>query len=129
MWADQRERLARIEAALTIAARDPPRLDRGDAAAWLVGRLAEPRAEGQATIVSHSIALQYFPEMTRAAVRDAMEREGGAATPERPLGWLRYEIDPEFDGHPSLRLRLWPGGPDRILALVDAHARAVRWKV
>lgn len=126
VWPDQHERIARIEAALAIAAADPPRLDRGDAAAWLEARLAED-SRGTARVVAHSIAFQYFPAATQGRIVDAMAAAGSAATPDAPLAWLRYEVDPEFR-RPSLRLRLWPDGRDRVLALADPHARAVEWR-
>ena len=41
-WADQHDRMARLRAALDLARRDPPQVDRGDAGAWLADRLAKP---------------------------------------------------------------------------------------
>lgn len=128
VWPDQRGRVARIEAALVLAAADPPPVDRADAAAWLGDRLATAAIPGTATVVAHSIALQYFPAAVQDRIAATLERTGAAATAERPLAWLRYEADPEFGGRASLRLRLWPGGHDRLLALVDAHARSVEWR-
>lgn len=128
VWPDQRERVARIDAALVMAAADPPSIDRADAGAWLDDRLAGRAGPGLATVVAHSIAFQYFPAAVQDRIAAKIERVGAAATSNNPLAWLRYEADPEFGGLASLRLRLWPGGRDRLLALADAHARSVEWR-
>lgn len=123
VWADQADRLARIEAALAAARADPPPLERADAADWLPGRLA---AIPGPHVVMHSIALQYFPDEARRRVAAAMAEAGDRATRAAPLGWLRYEVE-DVAGRPTLRLTLWPGGVDRLLAEADPHGRRVRW--
>lgn len=127
VWPDQAERLARVEAALAMAAADPPRVDRADAGDWLAERLAERTRDGIARVVSHSIAFQYFPADVQARIRREMEGAGRAATAQAPLAWLRFESDPEFDGKPSLRVRLWPDDRDRLLARVHPHGRSIDW--
>ncbi len=126
VWPDQQARLARLEAALAIAAVDPPRLDRGDAADWLEARLAEPPAPGITRTVLHSVAFTYFPAEGQARIRAAMAKVGETATPDAPLAWLRYEAEPEEDRF-TLRLRLWPGGEDRLLARCHPHGSKVEW--
>jgi hypothetical protein len=126
VWPDQAERLRRLEAALAIAVRDPPSLDRADAADWLSARLAAPPEAGVARVVYHSVAFQYFPAATQAAVAARLDQAGEAAGAETPLAWLRYETEPGAQD-PTLRLRLWPGGRDRLLAHADPHGRKVRW--
>jgi hypothetical protein len=126
VWPDQQERLARLEAALAIAGTDPPRLDRGDAADWLDKRLAEPCPAGIARVVFHTVAFVYFPPETQARIVRRLEETGAAATPDAPLAWLRYEVEPEQERF-SLRLRIWPDGEDRLLALGHPHGSSVRW--
>jgi hypothetical protein len=126
VWPDQPARLARIEAALAIAAADPPAVERGDAAAWLDTRLAEPSAAGHVRVVLHSVAFQYFPAATQAHIRAAMEAAGAAAGSAAPLAWLRFE-KLEQDEKYSLRLRVWPDGSDRLLAWSHPHGSAIRW--
>ena len=126
VWPDQARRLAQLEAALAIAAADPPEVEPGDAAEWLEARLAEPRAAGVARVVLHSIAFQYFPEETKSRIVAAMEKAGSAATTSAPLAWLRYEFD-DGDEAISLRLRAWPGGEDRLLAYCHPHGSAIEW--
>jgi hypothetical protein len=124
VWPDQAGRLARLEAALGLAGEDPPEVEPGEAAEWLEARLAEPRRAGTTRVVLHSIAFQYFPEETKARIAAAMA--GAAAGVGAPLAWLRYEYDPA-DDRITLRLRIWPGGEDRLLALCHPHGGSVRW--
>jgi hypothetical protein len=70
----------------------------------------------------HSIAFQYFPEDVQRRVTEAIEAAGARG----PLAWLRYEFVPGEE-QPSLRLRLWPGGEDRLLAWCHPHGREIRW--
>jgi hypothetical protein len=126
VWPDQQARLAQLEAALAIAGRDPPRIDQGDAAAWLAARLGEPQPEGIVRVVLHSIAFQYFPAETKARIVADLERAGAAAEADRPLAWLRYEFD-DRDEKITLRLTIWPGGEERLLAYCHPHGHSVRW--
>lgn len=126
VWPDQSERLARTAAAIAIARADPPPLDRGDAAAWLEARLAEPPAPGVARVVQHSIAFQYFPPETQGRITAAMAAAADRAEASTPLAWSRFEVEPGA-GSAALRLRLWPGGADRLLARADPHVRSVTW--
>ena len=126
VWPEQAERLARLEAALALAAADPPRLDRGDAADWIEARLLAPEP-GVARVVMHSVAFHYFPERTKQRVAAHIEAAGAAAPAEAPLAWLRFEEQPG-DEHFSLRLRIWPG-QDRLLAWTHPHGKSVTWLV
>ena len=127
VWADQAERLARLEAAIGVAlAATPVRLDRGDAADCVEDWLAEPAAAGVVRVLMHSIAFQYFPDASRLRIAEAMARAGAQATREAPLAWLSFE---QVDGSgPELRLMTWPGGTSIRLARADAHGRRVVWE-
>ena len=126
VWPDQARRLAQLEAALAVAAEDPPEVEPGDAADWAEARLAEPQPAGTSRVVLHSIAFQYFPESAKARIAAALERAGAAATAEAPLAWLRYEHD-QGDERITLRLRTWPGGEERLLAHCHPHGSRIRW--
>jgi hypothetical protein len=128
IWADQADRLARTDAALAIAASDPPQIDREDAASWLERQLTSDAPSGTTRVVLHSIALQYFPPGAVARITAHLEELGRSATADAPLAWLRYERDPEAGGQPDLRLRLWPDGSDRVLALADPHGGKIEWR-
>lgn len=126
VWPDQPDRVARLEAALLAAAADPAPVDRADAADWVERHVAP--VEGRAAVVFHSIAFQYFPSGTQARIAAHMAGQGARATATAPLAWLRYEIAVDDPGTPpTLRLRLWPGGEDRLLAHAHPHGSSVRW--
>lgn len=123
LWPDQRHRRARLDAAIEVARAFPTPVDAADAGAWVEDRLAEPVA-GVATVVYHSIVLQYLPRPTFARMREAIERAGAAATSGAPIGWLRMEPAGVVA---DVRLRLWPGGEDRVLGTTDYHGPPVHW--
>ncbi len=125
VWADQTERLARLDQAIAIAARCAERVEQADAAEWTAARLREP-GEGQVTVLYHSIMWQYMPEATRAAIQHQILQAGGAATAAAPLAWLRFEPE-RADMRPALTLTLWPGGQSHGLASAHAHGSSVTW--
>lgn len=125
VWPDQAWRMEQLEGALEVCCSNPPRVEAGSAGAWLERRLPEVAA-GTARVVMHSLAFQYFESEEQERVRSLIEREGAAAASDAPLAWLRFEIDPQ-DGRPSLRLRMWPGGEDRLLAFAHPHGRSIQW--
>ncbi len=122
VWADQRERLARLEAALDIAAGMPLDVERADAADWLERRLAVEPEPGLCRVVMHTIAFQYFPPEVQARVRARIEAVGARATEEAPVAWLSFEAEQSgFERQPVLRLRAWPDGVDHLLARGHPH--------
>lgn len=125
IWPDQERRLALAEAALDIAAADPPPVDAGDAADWIESRLAPAGPAGTTRVVMHSVAFQYFPAAAQARVTRHIERVGAAADARSPLAWLRFEKLPDDDRF-SLRLRTWPG-EEALLGWAHPHASHVRW--
>ena len=130
VWPDAGERMARIDAAIALAARQPPDLvaaDAGDFAAAMLARLREP---GIARVMFHSIMWQYMPAATQARITAAFEAEGAAATPDTPLGWIALETDPATFRH-ELRVRLWDGdshrGEEHLLSHAHPHGAWVEW--
>ena len=115
IWPDQAPRLARIEAALAIAAVDPPPIDRGDAAEWVEAHV-HPHPDYTAVLM-HSIAYQYFPAGTQARIAAHMA--------DRRVAWLRYEVPPP-GGPPELCLRL-PDGDERLLGRGSSHLHHFTW--
>lgn len=126
VWPDQFERLERLRAAIDLALALNVQVEAADAVAW-TARMAGP-APGTATVIYHSVFWQYMPAGSQAALREAIEHLGGAATTEAPLAWLRMEPPPENAAGMELRLTLWPGGIERVLADVHPHGAAVRWR-
>lgn len=127
-WADQAERIARLRAAIAEARRHPPAVAAGDAGDWLAERLARPPVPGRLRLVYHTIARQYFPPATEAAVQAALEDAGRDAGPDTPLAQFGMEGDGGTDGA-ALTLTLWTGGQARSWSLgrADFHGRWVRW--
>lgn len=122
VWPDQLQRFARLRAALHIAERHPVTVERADAGEWLVHALAAP-APGTTTVVYHSIVWQYLGEQTRSLVRTALHAAGTSSTDRDPVAWLRMEpAGPVAD----LRVTVWPGGEEQVLAHAGYHGQHVR---
>ena len=126
VWPDQLERFARTDDAIAIAAGTPAPIDRANAPEWLASRLAES-AEGQATVVFHSVMWQYLSDDTRNAIRQVLRDAGERATDRAPLAWLRLEPDDDDFVYPRLRLTTWPGAQERLLANCSWHLGPVEW--
>jgi hypothetical protein len=86
--------------------------------------------------VFHSIVVLYFTTEERAELASMLADAGAEATAEEPLAWLRFEHPDTGDpvatgwsriGKPQVRLTVWPGGDERLLATAAAHGPPVRW--
>ncbi|MEM7291646.1 MAG: DUF2332 domain-containing protein, partial [Pseudomonadota bacterium] len=127
VWADQPERIARVEAALAISRNSPPQLDRAGAAFWVEKRFEADQGMGQVRVLCHTIAWNYFPKDVKTRILSHLEKVGAGASAENPLAWLSFEFDGE-DGGPFLRLRAWPGNAEfETLAEADSHANSIKW--
>jgi hypothetical protein len=129
VWADQRERLARLNAALDLAVENPVEIARQDAADWLEVRLAVTPEPGVCRVVMHTIAFQYFPPAVQDRIRTHMVAVGARATAEAPLAWLTFEAEEDgFERRPMLRLRTWPGVDEAVgLARGQPHGASYDW--
>lgn len=128
IWPDQPDRLVRFDGALALARGENVRVERADAADWIEQKLAA-RAEDRATIVYHSVFLQYPPREVRERIVGSIEAAGARATKAAPLAWVRLEPEALLDGvRDSPRMVAdvisWPGGERRVLGHTDGHARA-----
>jgi hypothetical protein len=123
VWPEQVERLERLRAALAVAAEAAPPIDAEPAGSWVEREVAPER--GGATVLFHSVMWWYVPAEERERVARAMEAAGARATSDAPLAWLRMEGARVEET--ELRLRLWPGGEDRLLATAHWHGAEVRW--
>jgi hypothetical protein len=121
IWPDQRERVARATAALELAAGLPTTVERAVAPTWIAERLAEP-APGLATVVYHSLVIQYLAEDERAEFETAIEKAGALASAEAPLAWLWMEWAGE---RADVCLTVWPGGGGRRIARAGYHGTPV----
>ncbi|MEO8813319.1 MAG: DUF2332 family protein [Caulobacteraceae bacterium] len=125
VWPDQPDRLARLDAAIGAARGAAIRVEREDAVTWAAHR-ARPET-GAATVLYHSVFWQYLPAESQAALADALTTLGAAATAEAPFAWLRMEPPPDNMGIMEVRLTLWPGGEEHLLAHVHPHGAWVDW--
>ena len=124
VWPDQLDRIRRLDGALEVARRVPAEIDRGDAVDWTAAQLAVP-ASGLATVVVHSIVVQYLGPTRRRRLEAAIAGAGRDATHAAPLAWLRME--PATEAAAELRLTRWPGGGERVLGQAGYHGTPVRW--
>ncbi|MGH2808661.1 MAG: DUF2332 domain-containing protein [Actinomycetota bacterium] len=123
VWPDQVARIRLLRAALDVAQRVPADVEKATAAAWLEERLAEDSV-GVATVVYHSIFFQYMSGDEAQRFETVLNEAGARATSEAPLAWLRLEPGGE---QAKVRLTMWPGGEERLLATSGFHGAAVRW--
>jgi hypothetical protein len=121
IWPDQAERIARMQAALKVASELPVEVNREPAVSWAKRMLSEP-APGQATVLYHSIVMQYLSDEERNAFHANVQAAGEQATKEAPLAWLRMEPGGE---RADVHLTTWPGGETRHLARVGYHGSPV----
>jgi len=130
VWPEQVARLARLHAARTAAAawhaQEGLKIEALSAAVF-VQRELDQRLPGHATVLMQSVVWQYIAADQQAAIAQAMERAGAAATAKRPLAWLRLEPATGLGTDLELRCRLWPGGADRLLARAHAHVASIEW--
>ena len=121
VWPDQPARRARLDAALDAIAGTPMLVERANAVDWLTARLAAP-VPGTATVVVHSIVLQYLSPGDRRRLLAVVDEAGERATVDAPLAWLRME--PGGD-QAEIRLTTWPGSTARVVARSSFHGPPV----
>ena len=125
VWADQLERFKLLEGAIAVARQMPVEVERMDAAEFLERELASSRT-GVATVVYHSVFIQYLDELGQQRLAQAIATAAGRASDDGPLAYLRMEPGPQSF---EVRLTMWPGGIDELLALARAHGTGVHWLV
>ena len=126
IWGDQPLRFSRLRGALQIAADIAVEVTQHHAIDWLPPRLEQP-VPGEATVVYHSVVLQYLDAAERRAVAQVIAAAGSRATSAAPLYWLRMEPEQPLRAM-SVRLTSWPGGQERLLATAGAHGNPVHWE-
>jgi hypothetical protein len=134
IWADQPQRMRRLEGAILVASRMAVDIQRLDAAEFLERELSTAR-RGAATVVYHSVFIQYVGSQGRERIARAITAAGSRATAAAPVAWLRLEpaaraLSSSGETAPfEVRLNLWPGGEEELIALSKAHGTGVRWLV
>jgi hypothetical protein len=123
VWADQVERFEALRAALELAGRRPVTVEQQDAGEWAERQLRAVRP-GLATVIFHSLVIQYLSDATRERLIAAIEAAGRRASEQAPLAWLRMELGGD---EADVRLSVWPSGEERLVARAGYHGRPVRW--
>ncbi|GAA0395959.1 DUF2332 family protein [Brevundimonas terrae] len=134
VWADQLERLARLEAALEVAGRYPLAMAKADAADWLEQALSPAPVAGVCRVVMHTIAYQYFPPQAQDRIRQHLDTVGRLARPDAPLAWLSFEQSERggAERRPLLELTVWTGEAEpvtQVLAQCQPHGAEIDWKL
>jgi hypothetical protein len=127
VWPDQAPRHERLRAAFELAARTPAPVDRRDAVGFVGGL---ELVDDAATLLWHSVMLQYLSADDRAAVIARIEELGEAANARRPFAHLSLEPTrrtPESDHEFLVVLQTWPGGEEKVLGKAAPHGLPVRW--
>lgn len=121
VWPGESGRRERIDAALDVAAADPPHLVAGDAVDALADVAARAPREATVVVTTPGV-LAHIPRVRRAAMIGAARAAGAWITIDDPNlheGWHRIP-------------QPWPGGfalalDGRILAAVDPLGASVEW--
>jgi hypothetical protein len=117
IWADQLGRMSRLDGAIQIAAEMPVSVERMDAAAFLERELNDRQA-GVATVVFHSIFVQYLTEGIRRRITAAIGHAVSRGTSDAPVHHLSLEPD---EGRIEIRL------DGELLATSNGHGGGIRW--
>jgi hypothetical protein len=123
VWPDDLERVELLHGAFAVAAAVPAPVARADASRWLAEQLTSARA-GAATVVFPTCEMQYVAYRTRAQIRRCLEGSRGEGRRIRTPCLASSGAGETGD---ELRLTVWPGGEERLLAASDPYGRDVRW--
>ncbi len=124
VWAGQEERLARLQAAMSLAEAHGVQVEAAPAPSWVAARAA-PRG-GAATVVFHSVMWQYLSDAEHGQLEAALAAHGARATADAPFAHLAFEpVDRGSHAAHEVRLTTWPGGETRLLARGHPHAHWV----
>ena len=126
VWADQTDRLERLNAAIRTMLSDPVFVESADAADWIEAVLPSNGEPGITRVVFHSVVWSYLEGSAQQRIANRLREIGAASSTEKPLAWLRFELVSK-DEPATLRLTLWPSGNDELLARVHPHGTWVRW--
>ena len=126
VFVDQAARSRRLESALALARRWPPRVERGDAVTWLSERLVEPAPRGRCRAIVHSMVTQYLGAQARAELDAAIAAAGATATNDQPLVRIGFEWT-EDRVAVLLTLTSYPAGEVQVLGECHPYGAAISW--
>jgi hypothetical protein len=122
VWADQVDRLRRLDRAIEALRAEPPELVQGDFVELLPGLLANRRPD-VLTVVFQTATLNYLAPEQRSRLRSILEEAGGAA----PLAFVSTGR-PRVRGatHWGVSVRIWPAERE-FVAEADFHGAWLEW--
>lgn len=126
IWAEQRDRFVRLDAAIAEALAADTHVAAEDAVDFTLSRVT--LQEGTASVLFHSVFWQYMPRDKQAALDAAITAIGAGARPSAPFAWLRMEPSVTSPADMEVLLTLWPGGETRRLAGCHSHGAWVAWE-
>lgn len=119
IWPDQPYRTKRIEGAINLAVKSPPKLVKQDAAKFVEQQLSG-RVPNTAFVVMHSVVWQYLPPETQQQIEQSLHHHGESTT--SPIYWLRLEGFGGKEPAASLMLDSWPNHKQIKLANSCFHS-------
>jgi hypothetical protein len=123
VWADQQERLERLDRAVETLRAQPPQLERGDIVERLPALLAE-RLPGALTVVFQTAVRGYLSTDSWKRILVALD----AAGREFPLALVSVSRPaPAEHRYWGLWLRVWPDGEKHLLAHAGFHGQWLEW--
>ena len=123
VWADQHERLERLDRAIETLRAEPPQLEQGDIVERLPTLLAE-RELGALTIVFQTAVRGYLSRDAWKRVLVALDEAGR----QFPLALVSVSRPaPGEDRYWGLWVRVWPDGEKRLLAHAGFHGQWLEW--
>jgi hypothetical protein len=123
VWADQTERLERLDAAIAALRADPPELIKGDLAGRLPGILEGLAGSDALTVVWETAVLGYVPEEGRRRVYDTIARYGE----RHPIAFVQTRrASSGVTAHYGLTLQSPPGGLEEV-AFATHHGDWLDW--
>lgn len=123
VWADQTERLERLDRAVATLRADPPELERGDIVERLPSLLTE-RLPGALTVVFQTAVRGYISRERWRQILGSLDEAGRRF----PLGFVSVsQPAADEDRYWGLWLRLWPDGEKRLLAHAGFHGQWLEW--
>jgi hypothetical protein len=117
IWADQPGRLSWLDGAIEIAKQVPVPVERIDAAMFLERELGAVRPD-TATVVYHSVFIQYLTDEMRSRIATMIGGAVSRATPDAPVYHLSMEPD---EARFEIRLN------DELVGTSRAHGTEVVW--
>jgi hypothetical protein len=124
VWADQTERLRRLDAAIAAARADPPVLVQGDIAAALPELLDGLGDSSALALVWETAVLGYLPVERRARVYDAVLQ----AVARRPVAFVQTRrASSAVMAHYGMTLQVPPDDRREELAFATHHGDWLDW--